>query len=96
MAKITLDIEDKNLSIILNILENLKNGLISNISLEDNNVNINTQNIQSNKRYISKDKYKERLSQRQKPQEDEFLTKSKSTGRYLSTQEFKNRLKKGK
>lgn len=96
MAKVTLDIEDKSLSVVLNILENLKTGLISNISLEDNNLNINTQNNQSNKRYISKDTYKKRLTKQEKPEEDEFLAKPRSNRRYLSPQEFKNRLSKGK
>ncbi|MGB6327393.1 MAG: hypothetical protein WBF48_00575 [Halarcobacter sp.] len=96
MAKVVLDVEDKNLSIVLNILENLKTELISNISLENNNLKNNTKSTQSNKRYISKDKYKEKLYQRKRPLEDEFLAKTTSTGRYLSPQEFKNKLKKGK
>lgn len=94
MAKVVLDVEDKNLSIVLNILENLKTELISNISLENNNLKNNTKSTQSNKRYISK--YKEKLYQRKRPLEDEFLAKTTSTGRYLSPQEFKNKLKKGK
>lgn len=91
MAKVTLNIDDKKLSTVLNILENLKIGLISNIKVE--NKEHTKSNIQSDKRYLSKDKYKQKL--RQKPLDDEFIAKP-TTSRYLSPQEFKNRLKKGK
>ena len=66
------------LSIVLNILENLKTGLIKNITIDKEE---------------KKDKYKQKTNKA--PLEDEFLAKPKSTGRYLSPQEFKNRLKKG-
>lgn len=93
MAKITLDVEEENLSTVLNILKNLKAGLISNISAPDIK---NYQNLQSDKRYFSKDKYKEKLKKIQRPKEDEFLAKQSSSSKYLSKEEFKNRLKKGK
>lgn len=96
MAKIILDINEEKLSTVLNILENLKDGLINNISHENKNVKTNAQNIQNNKKYISKDRFKEKLVQRQRPEEDEFLVKSTSKGRYLSPSDFKNKLKKGK
>lgn len=96
MAKISLDIEDKNLATVLNILENLKVGLIKNIEVNKNKnlkaVSSSLTNSQ-NKRYISKDKYKQKLQQ--KVLEDEFLAKQKSSSKYLSPNEFKNRLTKG-
>lgn len=100
MAKITLDIEDKNLVTILNILENLKTGLIKDITvskIESINKNIkpvsSSLDNQNKKGYLSKEKYKQKLNQ--KPQEDEFLPKSTSTARYLSTADFKNKLREG-
>ena len=101
MAKIILECDDKNLPTVLNILENLKTGLIKEISVEKlDNVNKRIKPVSSsidgqiNKRYLSRDKYKEKLNQR--PQEDEFLPKSTSTGKYLSPSDFRNRNKKGK
>jgi len=101
MAKITLDVTDKNLPTVLNILENLKSGLVTNLSVDvKNQIKNNSKPIssslgdQNKKRYLSKDAYKEKLKQR--PIEDEFLPKSTSTGRYLSTEEFKNKLKRRK
>lgn len=95
MAKITLDIEDKNLTTVLNILENLKAGLIKNIDLNkkaDGKPKSSSLNGGENKRYLSKQAYKQKVQQR-KVLEDEFLPKSNSSSRYLSPQEFKNRLK---
>lgn len=95
MAKITLDIDDKNLGTVLNILENLKSGLVKKI---DVNKNTNLKPVSSslassqNKRYLSKDKYKQKLQQ--KVLEDDFLPKQKSGSKYLSPNEFKNRLTK--
>ncbi|WP_072681116.1 hypothetical protein [Arcobacter sp. LA11] len=101
MAKITIDVNDKNLPTVLNILENLKSELITNLSVDTKNkvkkdikpVSSSMGN-QSNKRYLSKDAYKQKLNQ--KPEEDEFLPKTTSTGKYLSANDFKNRLKKRK
>jgi hypothetical protein len=97
MAKINIELDDKNLPTILNILENLKSGLIKKISVDklqkiSKPVSSSISN-QSNKKYLSKDRYKQKLNQR--PQEDEFLPKSTSTGKYLSREDFKNKLKKG-
>jgi hypothetical protein len=87
MAKITLDISDKNLSTVLNILENLKVGLIQNIST-------NTKIAQG--KYMSNDTYKQKVNTK-KILEDEFISsKNVSTGKYLNPNEYKNRLKKGK
>lgn len=96
MAKVSLDIDDKKLATVLNILENLKVGLIKNIKVNKNKnlkpVSSSLTNSQ-NKRYLSKDKYKQKLQQ--KVLEDEFLPKQKSNSKYLSPNEFKNRLTKG-
>ena len=103
MRKITLDVNDSNLPTVLNILENLKDGLVQNISVnKQNNIKPvkssldtietkSTQQIDQNK-YLSKSKYKQKMNKR--PEEDEFLPKSTSTGKYLSREDFKNRLKK--
>jgi hypothetical protein len=95
MAKITLDIDDKNLPTVLNILENLKTGLIKNINL-NKNTNIkpvsSSINNNENKRYMSKDTYKQKLQQ-QKVLEDQFLARPTSSNKYLSKEEFKQKLK---
>jgi hypothetical protein len=95
MAKITLDIDDKNLPTVLNILENLKTGLIKNINL-NKNTNIkpvsSSINNNENKRYMSKDTYKKKLQQ-QKVLEDQFLARPTSSNKYLSKEEFKQKLK---
>lgn len=94
MAKITLDVDDKNLGTVLNILENLKVGLIKNISsTKKSNIKPISSSIsnQENKRYLSRDKYKQKLQQR--PLEDEFVQKTTSTSKYLSKEDFKERLK---
>lgn len=87
MAKITLDISDKNLTTVLNILENLKAGLIQNIST-------NSKTAQG--KYMSNDAYKQKTNTK-KILEDEFISsKNVSTGKYINPNEYKNRLKKGK
>ncbi len=101
MSKITLDVDDANLPVVLNILEDLKEGLVKNISVSKLN-NIKpvkssldkietqaTQQINSNK-YLSKSKYKQKMNQR--PQEDEFLPKTTTSGKYLSRDDYKNKL----
>jgi len=106
MSKIVLDIDDKNLPVVLSILENLKDGLIQNITVNNAKINIkpvkssldnietqSKQPAQQNK-YLSKSKYKQKMNQR--PEEDEFLPKTTSTGKYLSKDDFKNKLKTNK
>lgn len=94
MAKITLNIDNKNLTTVLTILENLKKDLIKDISVESQN---KTKPVSSsisndiNKKYLSKEKYKKRLNQ--KPKEDEFLVGSTSSGKYLSPNDYKRKLK---
>lgn len=94
MAKISLDVDDRNLPTILTILENLKTGIIKNIKVEkENKIKPISSSISSDsdKRYLSKEKYKQKLQQ--KVVEDEFLPKTTSTSKYLSKEEFKKRLK---
>jgi len=106
MSKIVLDIDDKNLPVVLSILENLKVGLIQNITVNNTKTNIkpvkssldkietqSNQQTHQNK-YLSKSKYKQKINQ--KPEEDEFLPKTTSTGKYLSKADFKNKLKTNK
>lgn len=93
MAKITLDIDDKDLPIVLNILQNLKSGLIKNIDANTKVKPVSSSiNNSQNKRYLSKDDYKQKLQQ-QKVLEDDFLPKATSAKRYLSKDEFKQKLK---
>lgn len=94
MAKITLDIDDKNLSTVLSILKNLKSGLIKNIDTQTvKNIKPVSSSLSNseNKRYLSKDKYKEKLQQ--KPLEDDFMPKTRSSSKYLSKEKFKEKLK---
>ncbi|WP_320036447.1 hypothetical protein [Halarcobacter sp.] len=83
MAKINIDVDDKNLTTVMTILKNLKSGLIKNINVESKN--------NEKDRYLSKEKYKQKVQK--KVLEDEFLPKSTSTSKYLSPNEFKKRLK---
>jgi len=101
MAKIILECEDKNLPIILNILENLKSGLLKDISVNKiDNPNKSIKPVssslgeQNQKRYLSKDKYKQKLNKIQ--HKDELGKQSTSTGKYLSADDFKNKNNKGK
>jgi len=101
MAKIILDCDDKNLPIILNILENLKSGLLREISVNDiENSNKNVKPVssslggQTKKRYLSKEKYKDKLNKI--PKKNESSVTSTSTGKYLSPNDFKNKNNKGK
>lgn len=101
MPKITIDVNDTNLPIVLNILENLKLGLVTNLSVDvkdkirkDIKPVSSSIGNQNTKRYLSKDKYKQKINRR--PEEDEFLAKSTSPSRYLSPTDFKNKLKKRK
>lgn len=74
MAKIVLDVEERNIDAVKNILDNLKEGLIRNIEINQ-------------RRYVPKTKVLE----------DEFLPKNTpTTGKYISPNEFKKRLLKGK
>lgn len=94
MAKIILDVDDKNLSTVLNILENLKTGLIKNI---DTQKRASSKPVSSslsnndNKKYLSKSAYKNRLNQ--KVEEDEFFARPVAASKYVSPSDYKKRLK---
>jgi len=81
LSKIVLDIDEKNIDTVLIILNNLKPGLIKNISSSTNNINSRMQ--------------AKKLLKQQNIQEDEFMSSSPSTGKYLSKSEYKNKLRKG-
>ena len=81
MSKIVLDIDDKNIDTVLTILNNLKSGLIKNISTPTNSINSRMQ--------------EKKLLKQQLTQEDEFMSSSPSSGKYLSRSAYKNKLKKG-
>ena len=81
MSKIVLDVDDKNIDTVLTILNNLKSGLIKNISTPTNNISSRMQ--------------AKKLLKQQTIQEDEFMSSSPSTGKYLSKSEYKNKLRKG-
>lgn len=73
MKKIVLNVEDENVNIILNILENLKDGLIQSIETDSKKL----QNV----RYTPKSK-------------DVVREGSMPSGKYLSKDEYKRRVKK--
>ncbi|MBU3015361.1 hypothetical protein KO488_11375 [Poseidonibacter lekithochrous] len=81
MSKIVLDVDDKNIDTVLIILNNLKVGLIKNISAPTNNINSRIQ--------------EKKLAKQQHILEDEFITSTPSTGKYLSRNAYKNKLRKG-
>lgn len=85
MSKITLDVNEKNTTIVLNILNNLKTGLIDNITVSQNSLDIKS-------KYASKEKYKKNISSAN-ILEDEFIDKrSTSTSKYLSPNQYRNKL----
>lgn len=89
MSKITLDINEKSIPIVLNILNNLKAGLIENIT-------VNKSLGDKTGKYLSKNKYKKNLSSRN-ILEDEFIdNKNTSSSKYLSPSQYRNKLKVNK
>ena len=81
MSKIVLDVEDKNIDIVLTILNNLKSGLIKNISAPTNNINFRIQ--------------EKKIIKQKNILDDEFMSSRPSTGKYLSRSDYKNKIKKG-
>lgn len=81
MSKIILDIDDKNIDTVLTILNNLKTGLIKNISAPTNNINTRIQ--------------EKKIARQKNILEDEFISSTPSTGKYLSRSDYKNKIKKG-
>jgi len=69
MAKITLDVDRKNLHTVLNIIENLKDGLINDIQKNEKSTNIKeTKPVASSNttgsKYVSRSEFKNRLSRK--------------------------------
>jgi len=69
MGKITLDVDEKNLKTVLNILENLKDGLINDISTNrkyqapkpvSSSIN-KSQKTPTTSKYLNPNEYKKRL-----------------------------------
>jgi len=93
MSKITIEVDGKNVSTVMNILENLKTGLIKDIKVDASNKSVKPVSSSLNsgaKKYLSKDHYKQKLLQEQK--EDEFLAGKTSSGKYLSSRDYKRKL----
>ncbi len=103
MSQIILEVEEKNIDTLMIVLNNLKTGLIQDISISKMNKikpvkssldkieREATQHVNHNK-YLSQSKYKQRLNQI--PEKDDFLPKTKSTGKYLSKDDYKQKLNK--
>lgn len=72
MAKITLDIEEKNIEIVENILRNLKDGLIKNIEVSKRRYSPKNKILEdefipkqkSNSKYLSPSEFKRRTTKR--------------------------------
>ncbi|RXJ88794.1 hypothetical protein CRV01_09215 [Arcobacter sp. CECT 8983] len=70
MAKITLDIDEKNLKTVMHILDNLKDGLINNISTNrqyktakpiSSSIDRSAKTSSSSNKYLSPSEFKKRL-----------------------------------
>ena len=94
MSKIILYVNDKHMSTVLTVLNSLKAGMINNIDTQDAKPVSSSLSSSSGGKYLSKDKYKNKLSKKQPVLEDEFLSKKNtSTGKYLNTASYKSKLK---
>lgn len=60
MAKVVLDVSDKDLNVVKTILENLKSGIIKSMSIDSDNKNIKPVPNGTSK-YLSKEAYKQKL-----------------------------------
>ena len=95
MSTVTLEIDDKNLSKVLNILENLKHGLIKDLKVSKLDkkikaVSSSLDKIDNKSRYLSKSEYKKRVYK----DDDEFLNTNNTRGKYLSPDQYRKNLKK--
>ena len=79
MAKITIDVDNKDKDVVLTILKNLKSGLIKNIQVD--NKNIANSSIKK--------------APQKPLEDDFFPKPISSSTRYLSKEDFKAKLKKG-
>lgn len=91
MKKITLNVDDKNLSLILNILENLKHGLIKDLSVESDLNKSKEVYSSKNENTHNKNKYSSSSAYKNKLYKNE--DSKTSTGRYLSKEDFRKKLK---
>jgi hypothetical protein len=80
LSKIVLDIDDKNIDIVLVILKNLKQGLIKNISTDKKNINTSLETKKAVRKNVAL---------------EDFESTPPSTGKYLSKAAYKNKLNKG-
>ncbi len=84
MSKITLEVNENHLSDLLIILKSLKNGMINKIDVEAKNKSETPQNS----KYLNKQAYKDKLN---------LPNTIQSKGsRYLSPEQFKQKLYKDK
>ncbi|PHO12534.1 hypothetical protein CPG38_07425 [Malaciobacter marinus] len=65
MAKISFEVDNKNLNNILTILKSLKSGMIKNLKIDESKKSLNTQDkhstLTTTSKYLSKDEFKQRL-----------------------------------
>lgn len=65
MAKISFEVESKNLSTILTILKSLKIGMVKNLKVDESKKSLNTKDkhstLATTSKYLSKDEFKQRL-----------------------------------
>jgi hypothetical protein len=80
LSKIVLDVDSKNLDTVLIILNNLKQGLVKNISIDNKKIPLNLEAKKAQKKVL----------------EDEFMPSKPSGGKYLSKNDYKERLYKNK
>jgi hypothetical protein len=93
MAKIILDVDEKQLTTVLNILKNLKAGLIQNIQTQKNTA----KPVASSLKTANKQKYMSGTQYKQKQQEvleDDFLASKHTSGKYLNPTQYKEKLRK--
>ncbi|MCJ8325871.1 MAG: hypothetical protein MJK08_02125 [Campylobacterales bacterium] len=91
MKKIILNVDDKNLSVVLNILENLKHGLIKDLSVQSDLNKSKEVYSSKNEDTHNKNKYSTSSAYKKKLYKNED-TKT-STGRYLNKEDFRKKLK---
>ena len=81
MSKITLEVNDNHLSDVLTILKSLKNGMVNKIDVESKTKAENS----LGEKYINKQTYKDKYKL---PKSNEA-----TSSRYLSPEQFKQKLK---
>ena len=90
MPQITIEVEDKHYTKVLSILTNLKPELIRAVNIANTSKPLSS----SENKYLSKDKYKQKVVEKQPILEDEFLSsKNQSRGKYLNKNAYKSKLK---